>query len=70
MRRANVPIKLHIRRVWSEFSLGAIFDIQGCNVSSCGQQKLWLDWADAQAFLSLRWAYLQEGTFSDVVEFF
>ena len=28
----------------------------GPNVSSCGQQRLWSDWADAQADLSLCWA--------------
>ena len=28
------------------------------NVSSCGQRRLWSDWADAQADLSLRWAHL------------
>ena len=27
------------------------------NVSSCGQRRLWSDWADAQADLSLRWAH-------------
>ena len=25
---------------------------------SCGQQRLWSDWADAQADLSLRWAHM------------
>ena len=29
----------------------------GPKVSSCGQRRLWSDWADAQADLSLRWAY-------------
>ena len=28
----------------------------GPSVSSCGQRKLWSDWTDAQADLSLRWA--------------
>ena len=28
----------------------------GLNISSCGQRRLWLDWADAQADLSLWWA--------------
>ena len=27
----------------------------GPNVSSCGQRRLWSDWADVQAELSLRW---------------
>ena len=30
---------------------------QGPKLSSCGQRRLWSDWADAQADLSLRWAY-------------
>ena len=33
-------------------------DSWGPNVSSCGQQRFWLDWADAQADLSLRWAQM------------
>ena len=28
----------------------------GPNVSSCGQRRLWPDWADVQADLRLRWA--------------
>ena len=32
-------------------------DSQGRTVSSCGQRRLWSDWADAQADLSLRWAH-------------
>ena len=28
----------------------------GPNLSSCGQRRLWSDWADVQADLSLRWA--------------
>ena len=27
-------------------------------LSSCGQRRLWSDWADAQADLSLRWAHM------------
>ena len=30
---------------------------QGSKLSSCGQRRLWSDWADAQAKLSLRWAH-------------
>ena len=37
---------LGIRPVWSESSL-----------STYGQRRLWSDWADAQADLSLRWAH-------------
>ena len=29
----------------------------GPSASSCGQQRLWSDWANAQADLSLRWAH-------------
>ena len=29
----------------------------GPKLSSCGQRRLWADWADAQADLSLRWAH-------------
>ena len=29
----------------------------GPKLSSCGQRRLWSDWADAQADLSLRWAH-------------
>ena len=28
------------------------------NASSCGQRRLWSDWVDAQADLSLRWAHI------------
>ena len=30
----------------------------GPKFSSCGQRRLWSDWADAQADLSLRWAHM------------
>ena len=39
-------------RVFAVRSMGS----WGTNVSSCGQQRLWSDWADAQADLCLRWA--------------
>ena len=29
----------------------------GPKISSCGQRRLWSDWADVQADLSLRWAH-------------
>ena len=28
------------------------------NLSSCGQRRLWSDWVDGQADLSLRWAHM------------
>ena len=41
-------------------------DIKRCQVSLCGQRELWSDWADAHADLSLRWAHMTEGTFSQI----
>ena len=45
----------------------------GSKVSSCGQRRLWSDWADAQADLSLRWTHshfvsfvMSRLTFSDI----
>ena len=40
-------------RVFAVRSMGS----WGPNVSSCGQQRLWSDWADGQADLSLCWAH-------------
>ena len=40
-------------RVFAVHSMGSL----GLKVSSCGQRRFWLDWADAQADLSLRWAH-------------
>ena len=34
-----------------------LMDSYGSKLSSCGQRRLWSDWADAQAYLSLRWAH-------------
>ena len=31
---------------------------QGPNASSCGQRRLWSDWADVQADQRLRWAHM------------
>ena len=31
---------------------------EGPTLSSCGQRRPWLDWTDAQADLSLRWAHM------------
>ena len=31
--------------------------LKGSKLSSCGKRRLWSDWADAQAYLSLRWAH-------------
>ena len=40
-------------RVFAVRSMGSL----GPTVSSCGQRRLWSDWADAQADLSPRWAH-------------
>ena len=51
-----------LRSAWHKPSLIRVFAVRtmdswGPNVSSCGQRRLWSDWADAQADLSLRWAH-------------
>ena len=58
----KIQVSLRNREIWSESLLG-IFWIVGCNVSSYGQRRLWLD---AQADLSLLWAHWSGGTFSHV----
>ena len=40
-------------RVFAVSSMGS----SGPKLSSCGQRRLWSDWADAQADLSLRWVH-------------
>ena len=47
VRQAKTQISLAIRPVWSESSLYA----------QRWQRRLWSDWADAQADLSLWWAH-------------
>ena len=63
VRPAKIQVSLHIHTVWSEPSLGAFLDSQGCIVSSSGQRRLWSDCADAQAYLSLRWAHVRRYCF-------
>ena len=46
--------RLRSARVFAVHSMGS----WGPSVSSCGQRRLWSDWADAQAGLSLRWAHI------------
>ena len=43
-----------LTRVFAVHSLGS----EGPKLSSCGQQRLWSDRADAQADLSLCWAHM------------
>ena len=68
VRPAKIQIRLRIRAVWSESSLGA-FWIAKDAVSTCGQRRLWSDHMDAQANLSLLWAHMSEGTFSHVTAY-
>ena len=42
-------------RVFAVRSMGS----KGPKLSSCGQRRLWSDWADAQADLSPCWAHMQ-----------
>ena len=42
----------------TQINLGIWVGSYGLKVSSCGQRRLWSDWADAQADLSLRWAHM------------
>ena len=58
VRPAKTQISLGIRPVWSESSLCTQWVAKDPNLSSCGQRRLWSDWADAQADLSLRWAHM------------
>ena len=44
--------QISLIRVFAVCSMGN----QGSKVTSCGQRRLWSDWVDAQADLSLRWA--------------
>ena len=52
VRPAKTQISLGIRPVWSESSLCARWV-----ANSRGQRRLWSDWAEAQADLSLSWAH-------------
>ena len=50
VRPAKTQISLGIRPVWSVFAVRSVGSY-GPRVSSCGQRRLWSDWADAQADL-------------------
>ena len=61
MRPAKTQIRLGgfslgIRPVWSVFTVLSKGSLRP-KLSSDGQRRLWSDWADAQADLSLRWAH-------------
>ena len=49
---AKTQISLNICPVWSVFAVRSI-GRWGPKLSSCGQRRLWSDWADAQTDLSL-----------------
>ena len=56
-----VCAKQRLRSAWAS-SLIRFFTVHsmgswGPKVSSCGQRRLWSDWADAQADLSLHWGH-------------
>ena len=53
VRPAETQISLGIRPVWSESSLSAWV----LSYPLSAHRRLWSDWADAQADLSLRWAH-------------
>ena len=57
MRPAKTQISLGIRPVLSESSLSAWRKLESLAYPLSAQRRLWLDWADAQADLSLRWAH-------------
>ena len=57
VRPAKTQISLGICPVWPIFAVHAMGS-QGPKLSSCGQRRLWSDWADAQADLSLRWVHM------------
>ena len=53
---AKTQISLGIRPVWSESSLSTWRNLGVLSYPLSAQRRLWSDWADAQADLSLRWA--------------
>ena len=58
VRPAKIQISLGIRPVWSEYSLSAWRNLGPLATHLSAQRRLWSDWADAQADLSLRFAYI------------
>ena len=57
VRPAKSQINLRIRPVWSESSLCTQWVAKDPSLQ-CGQRRVWSDWVDAQADLSLRWAHI------------
>ena len=56
VRPAKTQISLGIRPVWSVFNV-CIKKAWVLRYALSAQRRLWSDWADAQADLSLRWAH-------------
>ena len=56
VRPAKAQISLGICPVWSVYIV-CLMGSSGPKVFSCGQQRLWSDWCDAQADLSLCWVH-------------
>ena len=67
MLPTRTQISLRIRAVWSESSLSVWTSWKLCILGypKCGWWRFWLDRANAQANLNLRWVHMS-GTFSDV----
>ena len=57
VRPAKTQISLGICPVWSASSLSAWRKLGSLATHWAQQRRLWSDWADAQADLSLRWAH-------------
>ena len=57
VRSSRTQISLGIHPVWSVFAV-CLMGSWGPNVSSYVQWRLWSDWVDAQADLSLRWVHM------------
>ena len=58
VRPAETQIKLRIRAGWAMFT-AHLKTLWILGYPQCALQRLWSDYADAQADLSLRWAHMQ-----------
>ena len=56
VRPAKTQVSLGIRPVWSVFAV-RMKKAWALSYPLSAQQRLWSDWLDAQADLSLRWAH-------------
>ena len=55
---AKTQISLGICPVWSESLLSAWKNIGPLTTYWVNSERLWSDWSDAQAYMSLRWAHI------------